>query len=87
MKPAARVSDSISHGGNIVSGSGDVMINSLPAAPVGISSAACSIDGSTVVASGSGTVLINNQPAGRLSDSTACGATIVSGSGNVLIGG
>ncbi|HBZ17297.1 PAAR domain-containing protein [Pantoea sp. NPDC088449] len=87
MKPAARISDSISHGGSIISGSGNVMINSLPAAAVGISNAVCSIDGSTVVASGSGTVFINNQPAARISDSTACGATIVSGSGNVLIGG
>lgn len=87
MKPAARVNDAISHGGNIVSGSGNVFINSLPAAAVAISNAACSIDGSTVVVSGSGTVFINNQPAARISDSTACGATIVAGSGNVLIGG
>lgn len=35
---------------------------------------------------GSSTVIINGLPAGRLGDTTTCGASVMVGSGNVLIG-
>lgn len=87
MKPAARIGDAISHGGAIVTGSGNVFTNSIPAAMVGMSSVVCSLHGGSTVASGSGTVFINSLPAARVGDNTGCGASIVCGSGNVLIGG
>ncbi|WP_431224281.1 PAAR domain-containing protein [Serratia sp. L9] len=87
MQPAARVGDAISHGGAITSGSGDVFTNSIPAAMVGMSVAACSLHGGSPVATGSGTVFINSLPAARVGDVTGCGASIVCGSGNVFIGG
>ncbi|EKS6740454.1 PAAR domain-containing protein [Enterobacter ludwigii] len=87
MEPAARVGDAICHGGAVVSGSGNVSINGIPASAAGLSAAACVFHGGTVVASGSGTVTINGCPAARIGDVTGCGSAIVSGSGNVLIGG
>lgn len=41
---------------------------------------------SPVLASGSSTVIINGRQAGRLGDPTACGAVVMTGVGNVLIG-
>jgi uncharacterized Zn-binding protein involved in type VI secretion len=87
MQPAARIGDAICHGGAVVSGSEDVFINNIPASAVGLSAAACALHGGTVVASGSSTVTINGCPAARIGDVTGCGSAIVSGSGNVLIGG
>ncbi|MFP2516961.1 PAAR domain-containing protein [Buttiauxella agrestis] len=85
MQNAGRIGDTISHGGALTSGSGDVFINSIPAAIVG-SAATCSIHGGGSVSCGSGSVFINDAPAARLGDTTGCGATISSGSGDVLIG-
>ncbi|MGV3346277.1 PAAR domain-containing protein [Enterobacteriaceae bacterium LUAb1] len=87
MQPAARVCDAVCHGGCVVSGSGDVFTNCLPAAAIGISVAVCCLHCAAPVACGSGTVFINNVPAARLGDVTGCGNVIVSGSGNVFIGG
>lgn len=86
MQPAARVGDAICHGGAIASGSGNVLINDLPAALCGMSAAPCGLHGGACVASGSATVFINGQPAARLGDVTGCGSAIVCGSGDVLIG-
>jgi len=85
--PAARLGDAIAHGGAIVSGSGDVFTNSCSAAAVGLSAAACALHGGAPVATGSGSVFINNCNAARLGDVTGCGAVVVSGSGDVNIGG
>ncbi|WP_380182277.1 PAAR domain-containing protein [Kalamiella sp. sgz302252] len=85
--PAARLGDAIAHGGAIVSGSGDVFTNNCSAAALGLSAAPCALHGGAPVASGSGSVFINNCNAARLGDVTGCGAAIVSGSGNVTIGG
>ncbi|OON40179.1 hypothetical protein BTJ39_09795 [Izhakiella australiensis] len=87
MQPAARLGDASSHGGAIVSGSGNVFINSQPAAIAGVSVATCALlHGAASIACGSGTVFINEQPAARLGDATGCGAAITCGSGNVFIG-
>ncbi|MTD38227.1 hypothetical protein GIX45_06160 [Erwinia sp. CPCC 100877] len=87
MQPAARVGDATAHGGALCSGSGNVFIDNLPAAMVGASVAPCALGhGAAPVASGSGSVFINCLPAARLGDVTGCGAVVVSGSGDVLIG-
>ena len=39
------------------------------------------------LAKGSSTVIINGKQAGRLGDPTTCGASVMVGSGNVIIGG
>ncbi|RRZ91685.1 PAAR domain-containing protein [Erwinia sp. 198] len=84
---AARLGDAIAHGGAIVSGSGDVYTNNCSAAAMGMSVAVCAIHGGAPVVSGSGSVFINNCNAARLGDVTGCGAVVVSGSGDVTIGG
>lgn len=85
MQNAARLSDAINHGGSVTSGSGDVFINNISAARVG-DSVNCSQHGGGSIAAGSGSVTINGAPAARLGDPAGCGATISSGSGDVLIG-
>lgn len=86
MQPAAKLGDTIDHGGAIVSGSGNVMINDQPAAIVGGSTVTCALHASSAMASGSATVLINDKPAARMGDVAGCGAVVVSGSANVQIG-
>ncbi|KLG05272.1 PAAR motif protein [Enterobacter cloacae subsp. cloacae] len=87
MQNAARVGDVTAHGGALCSGSGDVCINGIPAAMVGVSIAPCALlHGAAPVATGSTSVYINGLPAARLGDLTGCGAAVVTGSGDVYIG-
>ncbi|HAT8012024.1 PAAR domain-containing protein [Citrobacter rodentium] len=87
MQNAARVGDATSHGGALCSGSGNVYVNGIPAAMVGVSIAPCALfHGAAPVAVGSGTVFINGVPAARLGDVTGCGAAVVTGSADVYIG-
>lgn len=87
MQNAARVGDVVCHGGVIVSGSGNTTTNGCCAAMIGVSVAVCALHGAAPVVCGSGTVFINRLNAARLGDITGCVSVIVSGSGNVFIGG
>lgn len=84
MPAVARIGDPSSHGGTIVAGSGNVNADGTGIARVG-DMHVCPIPGhgSTPLQGGSGTVLVNGQPCIRVGDSAGCGATIVSGAGNV----
>uniref|UniRef100_UPI0021D9D696 DUF6531 domain-containing protein n=1 Tax=Pseudomonas sp. RIT-PI-S TaxID=3035295 RepID=UPI0021D9D696 len=74
--------------GTLVTASPNVFINSRKAAHVIQSLGACSKHpGPVQVAEGSTNVFINGTAAARKGDKITCGATISSGSGNVLIGG
>ncbi|WP_270221142.1 RHS repeat-associated core domain-containing protein [Kosakonia cowanii] len=73
--------------GVITTGSPDVFINSKPAAIATDSMVDCDDDGSQQMAEGSSRVYINNLPAARIGDRTTCDAKVMTGSGNVLIGG
>ncbi len=93
MPPAARAVDATNHPG-ILTGPGvpTVLVGGLPAATVG-NPHTCTMPPpagphppSTIVR-GSSTVLIGGRPAARIGDMTGCGAMIVSGAMNVLIGG
>ncbi|MBS1203475.1 MAG: hypothetical protein H6R25_374 [Proteobacteria bacterium] len=87
MQNAARVGDATAHGGALCSGSGNVYINGIPAAMMGVSIAPCALlHGAAPVATGSGSVFINGSPAARLGDVTGCGAVVVTGSCDVYIG-
>lgn len=92
MPAAARFLDATNHPGLIVQGSLNVLINFLPAARatdvhVCLLPPLAGPHPPNKIAAGSKTVFINNLPAARQLDATGCGATIVSGSANVLIGG
>ncbi len=87
MSNAARFGDAISHGGGVVTGSGDVYINGLPAAIVAGSTTVCSCPAKvSVVATGSCSVYINGCPTARVGDLTGCGGAVCTGSGDVFIG-
>lgn len=90
--PAARVLDLTDHPGAITAlGEPRVLIGGLPAARVG-DMHACVMPPlagphpPTPIAIGSTSVLIGGSPAARVGDTTGCGARIVSGCFNVLIG-
>jgi len=78
---------SMTQQGVITTGSPNVFINGRPAAVATTSLVSCQEDGAQHLAEGSSRVYINGLPAARLGDRTTCGATIISGSPNVLIGG
>ncbi|MEU5847095.1 PAAR domain-containing protein [Saccharopolyspora shandongensis] len=102
MPPAARMGDPTSHGGTIGQPPAPaalkvatVLIGGKPAAVTG-SQHLCPLLPHTVLSAGnvlmpspprSGVVLIGGLPAARMNDKTTCGATVVIGAPNVLIGG
>lgn len=81
MPAVARVTDTISHGGAITSGSPTVFVNALPVARLG-DAAVCDVHGPTVIDSASAFSRANGIGIARVGDSLACGATITSGSPN-----
>lgn len=97
MPPAARATDpTMGHGcftpSVLLPGSQNVLINSLPAAratdpmvPHFCGTVPCPFP--PQISKGSSTVMVNNLPLARVADSMLCGDMIVSGSGNVIVGG
>lgn len=93
MPFAARVLDPTNHPGTI-SGPGvpTVLINGSPASAAGDSHTCAMPTPSgphppSVILKGSTTVFIGGRPAARVGDAAGCGAQIVKGSLNVVIGG
>ncbi|MHB1001986.1 MAG: PAAR domain-containing protein [Armatimonadota bacterium] len=84
---AARLGDTSSHGGTIISGASRTLINGIPAARKG-DLHSCPIEGHgvTQIVTGSDSVDIEGSPAARVGDSTGCGAVINSGSPDTFIG-
>jgi uncharacterized Zn-binding protein involved in type VI secretion len=83
--PAARIGDSISHGGSITEGSTDVLTNGAGQARVG-DAVTCTLHGAQTITDGSSTVFVNGRKAARVGDPISCGAVIISGSADVSIG-
>jgi uncharacterized Zn-binding protein involved in type VI secretion len=95
MPPAARIGDSTGHPG-VITGAGvtTVLIGGSPAAvaasPTTIHVCSAPVTPPhppTPFPMGSATVLIGGSPALRIGDKSGCGAPIVTGAANVLIGG
>jgi len=84
--PQARLGDSSSHGGTIITAAARTMVNGLPVARMG-DLHACPIPGHgvTPIVTGSATTLTEGQPNARIGDMTACGAVIVAGSPNASL--
>ena len=92
MPPAARVTDTTTHGGTIIGpGVPTVLIGSMPAA-VATDQHVCPIPPPAHAPTvspfpmGSGTVLIGGMPALRTSDTCLCGAGAAVGEPTVIIG-
>ncbi len=77
----------MSRTGDIITGSASVFINGRQAAVATHSTLACDRDGTQQMAEGSSRVYINGLPAVRTGDRTTCGGKVMTGSGNVYIGG
>lgn len=84
MPQAARLGDTISHGGDIVAGSPDTFCNGIPVARLG-DAVVCQIHGSQFISSASPNVFANGIPRARLGDSISCGATITSASPDTVL--
>ncbi len=91
MPPAARVTDTTTHGGTITGpGVATVLIKGLPAAVAG-DLHVCSLPPNahqptvSVFPSGSSSVMIQGRPALRTSDTCACGAAAAVGEPTVRI--
>lgn len=85
-RQSARMGDQISHGGVIVVGSPNVLVNSPQKARL-TDMVICEIHDEQTIVGGCETVLVNGLPAARVDDPISCGATIVTGSPNVFIQG
>lgn len=93
-EPAARMGDTTAHGGQIVTGSRQVLIGGRPAARMGDRHACPAYSGDTPhvggpIQSGSPSVLIGGRPAARCGDLVQCNgppSAVTSGDASVLIG-
>lgn len=86
MPAVARIGDTSSHGGEIISGSANVRANGIGVARVG-DILACPIHGLRELVEGSPNVLANGAGVVRVGDHAECGAEIIEGSPNVNANG
>ena len=81
MRNQVRLTDVTSHGGVIVSGSFNTIVNFLPEARI-FDVHVCPIHGVNCIVSGSFNTLTNARLNARIFDTCGCGASIVMGSFN-----
>lgn len=82
-RPQARLGDSSSHGGVIITGAMRTVVNGQPAARMGdLHSCPLPFHGITPIVTGSPDTMTEGKPNARLGDVTGCGAVIVTGSPN-----
>lgn len=79
MPRQARIGDSGSHGGVIITGSPDLIVDGSPCARI-TDIYACPIHGPNPIVQGAPYSLANGLLMARIGDHTACGAVIISGS-------
>lgn len=83
-RSAAYVGSTTGHGGNVIEGSVDVVINGKPAIGVG-HPALCPKHGKSAVATGREDVLVNGVPMARLLDKVLCAGARPPGPGGALV--
>jgi len=84
--PQARLGDTSSHGGTIVSAAERTLVDGIPAARVGdLHSCPIPFHGVTQIVQGASKTLIEGKPAARVGDAVGCGAVIVTGSDKTLV--
>ena len=84
-RPFVVVGDKLSHGGSVVTGSGQTDIGGKPVARIG-DKAVCVAHGPTTIVRGEATVVVDGNPVARDGDRTACGATLIASQGTTGIG-
>lgn len=87
MSQVARLGDSSSHGGTIITGASKTFVNGIPVARVGdLHSCPIVGHGVTPITTGSGSVEAEGAAVARIGDSCGCGAVISDGSPDVEAG-
>lgn len=84
MPAIARVGDSASHGGTLITGSPNVLTNGKSVCRLG-DTYACPQHGNNPIVSASTNVNANDKGVARVGDATSCGATITSGSPDTFV--
>jgi uncharacterized Zn-binding protein involved in type VI secretion len=84
MPHVIRLGDPGSHGGTVVTASGDVKANGIGVARIG-DTYDCPDHGPNPIASGSPDTYANGRRVARVGDTTACGATLLGGSPDVEV--
>ncbi len=85
MSMIARLGDPLTHGAKIVSGLTDKLSDGKPTATIG-STVSCPIHGTNRIINVTTTVISDGKPTDHVSARAACGAVIIIGSTDVLIG-
>lgn len=85
MPATARLGDTISHGGVIISASPHSSVDGIPTARQG-DAVICNIHGPQTIADGSPLHTVDGRRKARVGDPITCGAVISSGSGTVDTG-
>lgn len=80
----ARITDTGSHGGMIVTGAASCIDESQPTSRIG-DIYLCPIHGPNPIVTGSPKEIVENSPTARIGDVTACGAVIVSGAAKKIL--
>ena len=81
----ARLGDPMTHGAKVITGSTDKLSDSLPTARMG-DTVYCPIHGVNRIVNVSSTVITDGKPTATVTSRAACGAVIIGGSTNILIG-
>lgn len=84
-QPFIVVGDKLSHGGSVVTGSGETDIDGKPVSRIG-DKAVCVVHGATTIVSGDATVIVDGNPVARHGDRTDCGATLIASQATTGIG-
>lgn len=83
-----RIGDFTTHGGQVISGSSDVLAGSIRVAHVGCLVTCPLHPGIQSIITGNSTVLVNGQPiATELNSLCSCGATCLPSIDNIFVGG
>lgn len=86
-EPLARLGDTSSHGGIIITSASKTFVNGIPVARKGdLHSCPIKGHGVTPITGGSDSVFVEGSAAARVGDSIGCGAVITSGSPNATSG-
>lgn len=85
MSNDARITDTSTHGGAIITGASSFIDEGQPTARIG-DILLCPIHGPNPIVTGSAKMLVEGSPISRIGDVTACGAVISSGAAKLIIG-
>lgn len=85
MSNDARITDTSTHGGSIITGAAKMIVEGQPTARIG-DILLCPIHGPQPLVTGSARMVVEGSLTSRIGDLAACGAVIISGAAKLIIG-